>query len=136
MFFVIVIFFPPPLSPLLLLLFLERRSTPSSFLWRCFSFSLFSVLSALIWYVFLLFFSLLFSPPTTIFSSPRLSVIEFVKIWDEGEAAAMEAELLSVFTGKREKPNSSSRAPPPAKDSGGTARGREEGAFYLSGKRS
>lgn len=37
-------------------------------------------------------------------------MVEFVKIGLEGEAAAVEADLLSVLIEKGEKPDSSSRA--------------------------
>lgn len=72
-----------------------------------FFFLSFSLLFALIWDFFLLFFPLSFILPTTSFSPPRLSMVEFVKICPEGEAAAMEADLLRVLIEKGEKPNSS-----------------------------
>lgn len=76
----------------------------------------FPLLFTLIWHFFLLFFSLCFPLPTTSFFLPHLSMVEFVKLWREGEAVAIQADLLSVLIEKGEKPNSSSQVPSPAKD--------------------
>lgn len=77
---VFVIFFSSPLSLITIIMF-GKAIHPIVISLEVLFFLSVPILSALIWYIFLLFFSLLFSPPTTIFSSPRLSVIEFVKIW-------------------------------------------------------
>lgn len=99
--FVFLIFFSSP-APLLLLFFLKGAIYPMIICLEAFFFLSLSLLFVLIWDFFLLFF-LSFSFPTTFFSPLRLTMDEFVKIWFEGEAAAIKAE-------KGEKPNSSSQA--------------------------
>lgn len=60
-------------------------------------------------------------------------MVEFVKLGREGEAVAIQADLLSVLIEKGEIPNSSSQVPSPAKD--WTLPMAERNALFISSER-